>query len=88
MAMNEPVDVIVLDMSMPILDGFEVMRQLRHAADPRVTSIPIIAFSALAMKGDRERCLAAGADDYLTKPVKLTQLDSAIRQIVSHGVRN
>ena len=86
MAINEPVDVILLDMSMPILDGFEVMQKLRNSTDPRVARIPIIAFTAMAMKGDRERCLAAGANEYLTKPVKLTQLDITIKYVLSKGV--
>ncbi|MEA5475359.1 ATP-binding protein [Synechococcus sp. CCY9201] len=85
MAMNDPVDVIVLDMSMPILDGFEVMQKLRSSTDPRVARIPIIAFTAMAMKGDRERCLAAGANEYLTKPVKLNQLDITIKHVLSNG---
>jgi CheY-like chemotaxis protein len=86
MAINEPVDVILLDMSMPIMDGFEVMQKLRNSTDPRVARIPIIAFTAMAMKGDRERCLAAGANEYLTKPVKLTQLDITIKYVLSKGV--
>ncbi len=85
MAMNDPVDVILLDMSMPILDGFEVMQKLRSSTDPRVAQIPIIAFTAMAMKGDRERCLAAGANEYLTKPVKLNQLDITIKHVLSIG---
>jgi signal transduction histidine kinase/ActR/RegA family two-component response regulator len=86
MAMRDSFDVMVLDMSMPILDGFEVMHRLRKSDNSQVARIPIIALTALAMKGDRERCLAAGANEYLPKPVKLNQLDIAIKQMLSHGV--
>jgi CheY-like chemotaxis protein len=87
MAMKDTIDVMVLDMSMPIVDGFEVMQKLRNSDNIQVSDIPIIALTALAMKGDRERCLAAGADEYLPKPVKLNQLDITIKQILSQGVR-
>lgn len=87
MAMNQAIDVLLLDISMPLLDGFEVMRRLRSSEDARIANLPIIVLTALAMKGDRERCLAAGADDYLSKPVKLNQLDIAIKQALSCGAK-
>ena len=57
------------------------MRALRK--DPGFADVPIIALTALAMAGDRERCLAAGADEYMTKPVGLKKLDQAIQQLLS-----
>jgi PAS domain S-box-containing protein len=73
--------VILMDVQMPKIDGLEAIRQLRQ--DPAFVDIPIIALTALAMTGDRDRCLAAGATDYLTKPVKLKQLTGLIQQLLA-----
>ncbi len=72
--------VIVLDIQMPGLNGLEVIRQIR--AEPGSASIPIIALTALAMPGDQERILQAGADIYLSKPVRLSHLAQTIRAFV------
>ena len=72
MAKSEMPDIILLDLSLPVIDGWNVARQLK--ADPNTKSIPIIALTAHAMKGDRQKALDAGCDDYDTKPVNLEGL--------------
>ena len=73
-------DLILMDIQMPGMDGLETMQRIRQ--DLQLTDLPIIALTALAMTGDREKCLAAGANDYLTKPVKLKQLRENIQQLI------
>ena len=65
-------DIVLLDMSLPGLDGWEVAGRLK--SDPATAAIPIIALTAHAMAGDRERALQAGCDDYVTKPIELPRL--------------
>ena len=73
-------DLILMDMSLPALDGWEVTRQLKAAPDTR--PIPIIALTAHAMAGDREKAIEAGCDDYDTKPVELARLLEKIQGLV------
>ena len=73
-------DIILMDIQMPTMDGLEATKQIR--LDPNLINIPIIALTALAMEGDREKCLAVGANEYLAKPIKLRQLNATIRQIL------
>jgi len=77
---NHP-DLILMDVQMPEMDGLTAIQHIR--ANPQLAHIPIIALTALAMAGDRDRCLAMGADDYLAKPVKLKQLVTTIHQLLS-----
>lgn len=71
------IDIILMDMMMPELDGFETISRIRR--DPKLRHIPIIAVTAKAMAGDRERCIQAGASDYISKPVDIDQLLSLLR---------
>jgi PAS domain S-box-containing protein len=73
-------DIILMDIQMPTMDGLEATKQIR--LDPDLVNIPIIAITALAMEGDREKCLAVGANEYLAKPIKLRQLNSTIQQML------
>jgi two-component system, cell cycle response regulator DivK len=73
-------DLVLMDLSLPVLDGWEASRRLKQA--PETCAIPIIALSAHAMTGDRERALAAGCDDHDTKPVELDRLLAKIRALL------
>ena len=74
-------DVILMDIQMPEMDGLETTRHLR--AMPDYADTPIIALTALAMPGDREQCLAAGANEYLTKPVRLKGLVETMQRLLT-----
>jgi len=73
-------DLILMDMSLPVLDGWEATRQIK--ADAALETTPVIALTAHAMPGDKEKALAAGADDYDTKPVELPRLLSKIEALL------
>ncbi len=79
-------DLILMDIQLPEVDGFQLMHQLK--AHPQWQSIPIIAVTALAMPGDRDRCLAAGASDYLSKPIDLDQCIEQVRLLLDQSDSN
>lgn len=81
-ALEKP-DLILMDLRMPVLDGWEATKRIK--ANPETRHIPIIALSAHAMTGDRERALAAGCDDYDTKPVELPRLLGKVRALLPKG---
>lgn len=74
---NEHVDIILMDIMMPVMDGYKAIKTIRNLEKHK--DVPIIALTAKAMKGDREKCLEVGASDYISKPLKLDQLLSAMR---------
>ena len=80
MAVAERPDLILMDLSLPVLDGWEATRRLKTTPDTK--DIPVIALSAHAMVGDRERALAAGCDDYDIKPIDFTRLRGKIDALV------
>jgi len=78
---NRP-DLILMDIQMPVMDGLEATRSLRTSMDHKISGIPVIALTAMAMKGDEERCMEAGANEYITKPVRLKDLVQAISTLL------
>lgn len=83
MAGLEAPDLILMDMSLPVLDGWEAARRLKAA--PETRAIPIIALTAHAMVGDREKAIESGCDDYDTKPVEFQRLLEKIETILAKG---
>lgn len=73
-------DLVLMDIQMPNVDGLTAIKLIR--ANPAIAKTPIVALTALAMTGDRERCLAAGADDYLSKPVSLKNMEAKVQEIL------
>jgi CheY-like chemotaxis protein len=83
MAQSESPALILMDISLPVLDGWEATRRLKMA--PETKSIPVIALTAHAMSGDRERCIEAGCDDFDTKPVEIARLLGKIETLLNQS---
>jgi CheY-like chemotaxis protein len=79
MAESKP-DALLLDLNMPILDGFSTLKEIRH--DPRLASLPVMAVTASAMRGDQEKALQAGFDSYLSKPIESAVLYAELTRIL------
>jgi len=80
MARSESPDLILMDLSLPVIDGWEATRRIK--ADPELRSIPVIALTAHAMSADREKAIEAGCDAYETKPVQLPSLLATIEKLL------
>jgi CheY-like chemotaxis protein len=85
---GERPDLVLMDVQMPVMDGFAATAAIRRleAEEPTRPRIPIVALTAFAVKGDRERCLAAGMDDYLSKPIQRDQLAAVLARLSDSGV--
>jgi CheY-like chemotaxis protein len=84
LAQAQQPDLILMDMSLPVMDGWQATQQLKAA--PETRGIPIIALTAHAMAGDREKCLEVGCDDYDTKPVEFSRLLAKIQALLEKKV--
>ncbi|GIK08561.1 MAG: hypothetical protein JETCAE02_07010 [Anaerolineaceae bacterium] len=82
MAESESVDLILLDINLPDIDGYEVARRLRASAKHALTYVPIIAITANALKGDAEKALEAGCDVYMSKPINIRELWARVEAFV------
>ena len=81
MALSERPDVILMDLEMPVVDGWEATRRLKD--DPQTRDIPIIALSAHALAGEREKALGAGCDEFDTKPIEFERLVATLRRVLA-----
>ena len=82
MVEREEVDLILLDINLPDIDGYEVARRIRHSAKHAVAYVPIIAITANALKGDAEKALSAGCDVYMSKPINIRELWARVEAFV------
>ena len=83
LARSEQPDIILMDMSLPVIDGWEATRRVK--ADDATRSVPVIGLTAHAMAGDREKAIEAGCDDYDTKPVELERLIGKMEKLLNAG---
>ena len=83
MIVLERPDIVLLDIQLPVFDGYEVLRRAR--SDPGLDNLPVVALTAYAMQQDREKALAAGFDDFVTKPIDAAKLRARVRKILGNG---
>lgn len=83
MASNQNIAVVLMDMMMPEMDGYQAIEKMKN--DDTLKHIPVIAITAQAMTGDREKCLEAGADGYISKPVNVDELTEVLNKVISKG---
>ena len=83
MAEKQDVDLILLDINLPDMDGYEVARKIRKSAKVELAYVPIIAITANALKGDAEKALDAGCDVYMSKPINIRELWARVEAFVS-----
>ena len=81
-ALRERPDIILMDLEMPVIDGWEATRRLK--GNPQTHDIPVIALSAHALAGEREKAIAAGCDEFGTKPVEFERLVATVRRLLAH----
>jgi CheY-like chemotaxis protein len=81
MAASEQPDIILMDLEMPVVDGWEATRRLRN--NPKTRDIPIVALSAHALAGERDKAIAAGCDDFDTKPIEFDRLVATMRRVLA-----
>lgn len=86
-AENQDVDVILLDINLPDIDGYEVTRRLRSSKKNELRQIPIVAVTANAMKGDQQKILGAGADMYISKPINIHELLNTVETLTHKEIR-
>ena len=87
-ARKDPFHLCLMDVQMPVLDGYDATRLIRKDDDPTVRSIVVVAMTASAIRGDREKCLHAGMNNYLAKPVRIAVLKSMLEDIISHPTKS
>ena len=80
---KQEVDIILMDCQMPVLDGYEATRRLRAHPDPQIARVPVVALTAHAMDGDRQKCLDAGMDEYVSKPFNRQHLLDTVRRLAN-----
>jgi len=86
MATAERPDIILMDLEMPVVDGWEATRRLK--GNPQTRDIPIIALSAHALAGEHEKAMAAGCDEFDTKPIEFDRLVATVRRVLAHRARS
>ncbi|MCL4528208.1 MAG: response regulator [Chloroflexi bacterium] len=83
---SQHLDLILLDINLPDIDGYEIARRIRSSSNPELAKLPIIAVTANAMKGDSQKALDAGCDVYMSKPINIVELIETVDAFVGEGI--